>query len=396
MKNPKISTLRNATLILSFLSCIFISCMNNSNNFIYNPPENINDGLKTGTLESVNLDAATIAKGVKKIRDGKFGEVHSILIYKQNRLVLEEYFEGHKYKWNAKAYHGKLVSWNRNLPHELMSCTKSITSACIGIAIDKGFIQSVHQSIFDYLPDHQHLKVNNREYITIEHLVTMTSGLAWDEWSSSHGTSANDIDSLWFDCKETISCVLNRPWWKEPGQLFTYNGGGTIILGEIIKNASNMSTYEFAKKYLLEPLGIENTQWSQFPGGVWDGSGSFFMTPRDMIKVGAVYLNNGLWNGERIIPSNWVEKSSTPYKNNIDIKIPGEDSGKNNYGYTWWISEFSHSGDKIKMFRAGGWGGQEIMVFPELEMVVVFTGGNYARTTRLFKILEKYILPAIK
>ena len=167
-------------------------------------------------------------------------------------------------------------------------------------------------------------------------------------------------------------------------------------MGEIIKNASNMSTYEFAKKYLLEPLGIENTQWSQFPGGVWDGSGSFFMTPRDMIKFGAAYLNNGLWDGERIIPSNWVEKSSTPYRNNIDIKIPGEDSGKNDYGYTWWISEFSHSGDKIKMFRAGGWGGQEIMIFPELEMVVVFTGGNYARTTRLFKILEKYILTAIK
>ena len=157
-----------------------------------------------------------------------------------------------------------------------------------------------------------------------------------------------------------------------------------------------MTIDEFSKKYLFEPLGIENTQWSQFPGGVWDGSGSFYMTPRDMIKFGATYLNNGLWNGERIISSDWVEKSSIPFGNNIDIKIPGEDSGKNGYGYTWWTSEFSHSGDKIKMFRAGGWGGQEIMVFPELDMVVVFTGGNYDSKTSLFEILERFILPAIK
>ena len=396
MKKIRNNKMRNVTFILFILSCIFFSCVNNSSNFIYQQPDNINDGLKIGTLESVNMETEKITNAVKKIRDGKFGEVHSMLIFKNNMLVLEEYFDGHKYKWDEKAYHGEFVSWNRTMPHELMSCTKSITSACIGIAIDKGFIQSVNQSIFDYLPDHQNLKVNYREYITIEHLLTMTSGLAWDEWSVAHGSSANDIDSLWFDCKDTIRCVLDRPWWQEPGKLFTYNGGGTIILSEILENATNMSPYDFMKKYLLEPLGIENTQWSQFPGGVWDGSGSFHMTPRDMIKLGSVYLNDGLWNGERIISADWVKKSSIPYANNIDINIPGEDSGKNEYGYTWWISEFHHSDEIITMFRAGGWGGQEIMVFPELDMLVVFTGGNYARTTHLFKILEKYILSAVK
>ena len=383
-------------LIFLFLPCLFISCNNCNSNFVYYTPENINDGLRVGTLESVNLDTTIIATAINKIRCGKFGEVHSMLIYKQNRLVLDEYFQGHQYKWDAKDYHGELVNWNRSMTHDMMSCTKSITSASVGIAIDKGFIKNIHQSIFDYLPDYQHLKVNNREYITIEHLVTMTSGLAWDEWSALHGTSANDIDALWFDCKETVSCVLDRPWWKEPGKLFTYNGGGTIILGEIIKNASGMNLYEFSKTYLFEPLEITNTQWHHFPGGVWDGSGSLHMTPRDMIKFGATYLNNGLWGGKRIISSNWVEKSSVPFRNNIDIKIPGEDSGKNGYGYTWWTSEFFHSGNKIKMFRAGGWGGQEIMVFPELDMVVVFTGGNYARKTSLFKILERFILPAVK
>ena len=387
--------MRSSILMYLLLSCLFTSCNTCNSTLIYHQPESINDGLQVGSLESVNIDTSIIATAVNKLSCGKFGEVHSMLIYKNDMLVVEEYFQGHKYKWDAPNYHGELVNWNRNMTHEMMSCTKSVTSACIGIAIDKGFIKSIHQSIFDYLPNHQHLKVDNREYITIEHLITMTSGLAWDEWSAAHGSSANDIDMLWFDCEDPITCVLERPWWKEPGQLFTYNGGGMVILSEIIKNASNMNIDEFSMKYLFEPLGIENTQWTQFPGGVWDGSGSFYITPRDMVKFGATYLNDGVWNGTRIISSAWVENSSKPFNNNAGIKIPGEDSGINGYGYTWWINELSHANKKIKMFRAGGWGGQEIMVFPELDMVIVFTGGNYDSRTSLFKLLEKLVLPAI-
>lgn len=387
--------MRTSTLLLFILACFFISCNNCAPTYLYSQPENTNDGLQVGTLTSVAIDTSKIAKAVNKIRCGDFGEVHSMLIYKNNALVLEEYFQGHQYKWDAPAYHGAIVDWDRTMPHDMMSVTKSFTSACIAIAIDKGFIKSVDQSIFDYLPEHQHLNVDNRKYITIEHLITMTSGLAWDEWSAAHGTSANDIDNLWFDCEKTIDCVLERPWWKEPGELFTYSGGGMAILGEILKNASGLTIDEFSTKYLFEPLGIKNTRWTQFPSGVWDGSGAFYITPRAMVKFGVMYLQKGVYNDQQIIPATWVEKSSKPYNNNSNINIPGEDSGKNGYGYTWWTSEFSHNGKKINMFRAGGWGGQEIMVFPELDMVVVFTGGNYAKKTKLYKLLKKQVLPAI-
>ena len=229
--------MRKMKVLLILLSLIILGCENCPTDRVYNFLLDINDGLNVGSLTDVNIDTVLIYEGLNKIDCGSFGEVHSILVYKDNLLVLEEYFEGHRYKWDEPEYHGELVSWDRNMPHEMMSVTKSFTSACIGIAIDKGFIKSIHQSIFDYLPNHQRLKVDNREYITIEHLVTMTLGLAWDEWSVAHGSSANDIDNLWFDCKETISCVLERPWWEEPGKLFTYNGGGMAILSEIIKNA---------------------------------------------------------------------------------------------------------------------------------------------------------------
>lgn len=398
MKKIKLTDL--GEIILIVVTVITLSVTNagctieTSGKYTYRIPDKINDGFNVGSLEEVNIDSGYIVDVVNEIYRGKYKEVHSMIILKDNKLVLEEYFPGHKYKWDAPGYYGEPVDWSREMPHHTMSCTKSFTSACIGIAIDHGFIDNVNQSIFDYLPDHQHLKTNNREYITIEHLLTMTSGLEWDEWGASHGTSANDIDMLYFDCEDPITCVLENPWWAVPGQKFTYNGGGMVILGEILKNATNMNIDEFSMKYLFGPLNIDTTFWTQYSNGMYDAAGSLKITPRDMLKLGVTYLNDGEWNGKRIISSEWVENSSKPYSNNSGIIIPMEDSGKNGYAYSWWTSELSNSGNKIKMFRAGGWGGQEIMVFPELNMVVVFTGGSYSSKSTLYKLLERYILPA--
>jgi CubicO group peptidase (beta-lactamase class C family) len=384
------------TRILFMMIILLASCgTSNVDLDDYLSPEDIGDGIEVGTLDDVNMDAKPLLNAIDKIAQGRFNEVHSMLIYKNDKLVLEEYFSGHRYQWDAPDYHGEMVEWDKDMFHPIMSCTKSFVSACIGIAIDKGFIDSVQQSIFDYLPNHQQMNYDNREYITIEHLITMTSGLAWDEWSSSHGTSANDIDRLYFECDDPIVCVLEKPWWAVPGELFTYNGGGMVILGEILKNASGMDLEEFSMKYLFEPMGVDSTSWTRYPNGMIDAGGSLRMTPRDMIKLGITYLNEGIWDGARILASEWVEKSSFPYRNNTGINIPIEDSGRNGYAYTWWTSEFTHSFEKIKMFRAGGWGGQSIMVFPELEMVLVFTGGNYAARSSLYEIIRRFVLPAV-
>ena len=396
-KNRGSIRITNSIVLFSFLSLVFVSCENNiARQWSYTSPENIGDGFDVATLEEVNMDSNLISQAVGRIERGKHKDVHSMLVFKNDKLVLEEYFPGHIYQWDARKYHGELVQWDRNMLHSNMSCTKSFTSACIGIAIDRGFIDDVNQSIFDYLPDHQHFKTDNREYITIEHLLTMSSGLAWDEWSAAHGTSANDIDRLYFECDDPVSCVLEKPWWAVPGTFFTYNGGGMVILAEILRNATGMSIDEFSMKYLFEPLGIEHTAWSQYENGMYDAAGSLKLSPRAMLKFGVTYLNEGTWYGEHIISSDWVKSSSLAYNNNVGLWIPGEDSGECGYTYSWWTSELSHSGDVIKMYRAGGWGGQEIMVFPELDMVVVFTGGNYASKTTLFELIEEYIIPAVQ
>jgi CubicO group peptidase (beta-lactamase class C family) len=128
---------------------------------------------------------------------------------------------------------------------------------------------------------------------------------------------------------------------------------------------------------------------------VIDAGGGLKMTPRDMVKIGVTYLNNGVWNGERVISEQWVEKSATSYAGNTGIDVPGTDKRNVGYSYSWWTTTFSDSGKEIDMFYASGWGGQNILVLPELNAVVVFTGGTYISSTRTFSLLEKYIIPAI-
>jgi CubicO group peptidase (beta-lactamase class C family) len=363
---------------------------------VYRPPEKINDGFDVGSLEEVNIDARYIEDAVNKIHRGGYKEVHSMLIFKDNKLVFEEYFEGHGYKWDAPYHHGEWVNWDKTMLHDVKSVTKSITSACFGIAIDQGYIESVHQSIFDYLPEHRHLKTDGKDKITIEHLLTMTSGLAWDEWGAPLSSPTNDIVGLWFNCDDQISCILERQLVNEPGTSFTYSGGNMIVLGEIIRNATKVAIDEFSRKYLFEPLEIDSSNWAiRYPNGVIEAAGSLEMSPRDMVKIGVTFLNKGVWKGKQIISESWIEKSASSFPGNHGINIPGVASGRNGYSYSWWTKSYSKSGKRINMFNAGGWGGQEIIVLPELSTVVVFTGGNYLSKVKVFKILEKNIIPAL-
>jgi CubicO group peptidase (beta-lactamase class C family) len=386
--------MKKAILLISLLSLLFVSCQSApSIQYTYRPPEDINDGLDVGTLDEVNIDSALIEKAVSEIYSGKYKEVHSMLIFKDDKLVLEEYFMGHEYKWDAPKHHGEVVTWDRSMSHHIHSVTKSITSTCIGIAIDQGFIESVHQSIFDYLPEHQHLNTDGKNNITIEHLLTMTSGLQWDEWGPPLSSTNNDIVGIWFHDEGPISYVLERRLIDEPGKNFTYSGENMIVLGEIIRNATNMNIDKFSRKYLFEPLGIDSFDWWQrFENGVFETGGGLKMTPRDMVKIGVTFLNSGVWNGKQIISEQWVEKSATPFSGNHGINVSGQDSGRLGYSYSWWTKEYSDKG--INIYYAGGWGGQRIMVFPELNSVIVFTGANYTSKVKTFSILEKYIIPA--
>lgn len=385
------------SIFLSLLTILFFGCQSNiTSQYHYQRPKSMNDGLEVGSLPEVNIDSVLIIKAINNIYSGKLSGVHSMLIYKDGKLVLDEYFQGNRYQWDGPNHHGAWTQWHRDSLHELMSASKSIASACIGIAIDKGFIDSVQQSIFDYLPDHQHLRQGGKENITIEHLVSMRAGLEWKEWSAPYSSAANPAVGIWFQQeKDPISFILEMPLVDEPGTRFNYSTGNMYVLGEILRNASGLTIDTFSVKHLFEPLGVDTLDWYlTFGNGVWD-TNSLKLSPRSMVKFGVTFLNKGIWKGQRIISEQWVEKSAMPFDGNLGINVPGEASGKMGYSYTWWTKNYKRSGKTIHLYTASGWGGQHIMVLPEVKTVVVFTGGNFVTKRPPFKLLEKYIIPAI-
>jgi CubicO group peptidase (beta-lactamase class C family) len=394
MERRAYSSLTFVLIFITILSQLFISCYQDTpGHYTYRPPENMNDGFDVGSLDEVNIDSVLIGNAVDGIYRDIYKEVHAMLIFKDDMLVIEEYFKGHQFKYDTTNHHGELVTWDKTMLHNVMSVTKSITSACIGIAIDKGFIESVHQSIFDYLPEHQHLNKDGKDKITIEHLLTMTSGLEWNEWALPYSNPKNDVIMVYF-AEDPIAFVLNKALMDDPGTSFNYAGGSQILLGEIIKNATKMNIDEFSGKYLFEPLGIAPYYWAQYANGVIDAAGSIRIKPRDMAKIGVTFLNNGVWNGNRIISEQWVEKSATSFPGNNWMNDWDDHYGMKGYSYSWWIHTFVRNSKKINMYYAAGWGGQYIMVIPELNTVVVFTGGNYLSYRPPFEILKRYILPA--
>jgi CubicO group peptidase (beta-lactamase class C family) len=321
------------------------------------------------------------------IDHGTYPEVHSVIIVKDNKLVFEEYWAGHDFGFSSPDYHGKYVQFDRNTRHNTHSATKSITSALAGIAIDKALIDSVGEKIFRYLPHHQDLNNEGRENITIEHVLTMSSGLQWNEWGVP--ISSPQYDMVRFNqSSDPIRYLLSKPVVTTPGASFNYSGGNVDLLGIIVENAAGTDLPTFSGNNLFGPLGITNYAWTTlYPSGITCAHGDIYMTPRDMAKFGQLFLDEGRWNGSQIIAKQWVEQST---QDHINPAISWADG----YGYLWWLRNLQVNNKTVHSFKAIGWGGQEIFVLKDLAMVVVFTGANYVSNAPCDEIMQQFILPA--
>jgi CubicO group peptidase (beta-lactamase class C family) len=260
-------------------------------------------------------------------------QVHSLLIVRNNHLVLESYF----YPFSA------------SIRHSLFSCTKSIMSALIGIARDKGYLDSLEHSVLDFFPEYS-LKISDtrKQAITLENLLTMTTGLEWDE--------GKDFPA-YIRSSDWVQFTLDMPMVGKPGTVFNYNSGVSHILSAILQQVTGMSTLDFANKYLLGPLGISDFDWVTDPRGIHTGGFGLYLKPVDMAKFGCLYLQEGEWNGRQLISRTWVREST---RKHVD---------SSGYGYQWWTHE-------PNSFKASGFGGQQIYVIKDMNMVVVVTNGG--------------------
>jgi CubicO group peptidase (beta-lactamase class C family) len=336
------------------------------NSNLYNVPENLNDGLQTGDVVNSGLDKVLLKEMMKKIIDGAYPNVHSVLIIKDGKLVFEEYF----------------YEYNKDSLQELRSATKSFVSALIGIAIEKGFIKSVDATVLPYFPEYTiQNNTEAKKQITIENLLTNQSGLDCD--ISNYKSEGNETKMDYSD--DWVQFTLDLPMIDKPGGKGMYCSGNPITLGRIVEKTTNTPLPVFASENLFTPLGITYFKWNFKPEKAnAEDYCQLYLRPRDMAKFGLLYLQNGRWNDQQIIGLDWVKQSLD--KHSI---VQGVD-----YGYLWWLKYLDANGVKYYGKAAQGNGGQKIYIWQEQNMVTVITGGNYNTQSPSDELIRKYILPA--
>lgn len=353
----------------------------------YTIPEVTDDGWLTASLADVGMIESRFVDLVDLIREGTYSDVHGIVIVKNGRLVFEEYFSGLDFQ---AAVDDTIVGiprvYDRDVPHNLASVTKSVTSTILGVAIDKGFVTGVDTAVYDFFPDHHQLRTPEKNGINLEHMLTMSSGLDWDETTCTYGQRCNDINALFFE-EDPLAYILAKDVVDVPGSRWVYNGGGTNVLGQVVRKASGLTLEQFANDHLFAPLGVSPPTWIHLAGPMTYASGDLRLRPRDMAKIGYLFVSDGMWNGERILSSQWIADAT-------EYRLESRDTGWG-YGYQWWLFDYPANGRTYHSFGARGWGGQLITVFPEVDLVVVLTGGAYLTPSPADAVIHQFVLQAL-
>lgn len=280
--------------------------------------------------------------------------------------IIEEYYRG----------------FHAERPHDMQSATKTFTAMLVGIALDQGIIESLDQPIIELLPDYADVLEGDKALITLEHLLEMTSGLEWTDFGD--GNSFERIA----EAEDSTRFILEQPLVSKPGESFFYNTGSSHLLSAIVRYNSNMPTAKFADEYLFGPLGISEYEWQTHPDGTHQGGWQLYMRPDDSAKFGQMLLDEGVWNGERILSAGFIDAATT-FRNATPYGVSG-------YGYHMWI-ETDFGADDLAAAR--GWGGQDIFVLDELDTVVVFNGDIWhpkEMKDHNFKLMSEFIIPALE
>lgn len=374
-------------LLLTLLSCQQPHIR--STDYSYTRPVQLSDSIKVDYLYNTGMDTIQIVNLTKLILSDTIPNIHSLLIFKDDNLVYENYFEGNDEVIGKKS--GYIEHTIDDL-HDSRSISKSVVSASIGIAVKKGLIKNIDMPIFAFFKQYQKKFDEQKKKITIRHLLTMTSGLKWNEDVSYRdprntelrmGMSSNPIDF-----------ILGRAMVSEPGSIWNYNGGNTQLLAEIIRTASGLPLDKFAEQELFNPLGINKYEWLPLTKYMPAAASGLRLRSRDLLKFGMMYMNDGKWQDKEILNSDWAEESlnSTITRPSAKDKNPG-------YGFQFWTSKETINGKEIEIQEAKGNGGQRIFFCKSLNLLVVITAGNYNNWDIINDskaILLNYIIPTIK
>ena len=352
--------------------------------------------------EAEGIDASALVAIDARIRAGELGFVDSMLVIRHGRIVFDRGYEQdyvaanegrdetpHQYNYFHPDWH---PFYKGTELHTLQSVTKSVTSTLIGIAIHRGEIEGTDVPALGFFSEREFPDPDGRKAgMKLDDVLTMRAGFRWDEWSYGYEDLRNDCIQL-EACKDWIDFVLKKPMATDPGTVFVYNSGATHLLSGIIAQATGQTIDRYAEEHLFGPLGIGSYHWKKTPRGLPDTEGGLYLRPHDLAKLGLLFLHDGVWAGERLLPEGWVERSVTPWVEDIRPDNGRKDSG---YGYKWWILD-DGEGESPKVFAAMGFGDQLLLVVPELDLIGVFTGWNiYAGHRSKSLLFLQRIVPAV-
>ncbi|HUQ09351.1 MAG TPA: serine hydrolase [Steroidobacteraceae bacterium] len=311
-------------------------------------PENTGDGWTVSTPAAEGLNTQALDSLYQSIRDGHFPGVDSMIVVRHQHLVAEGYFNG----------------FGRDTVHELRSTGKSFISTLAGIALDQGLI-GLDDPLAQHIPDfegYRNMSAAKRS-ITLRHLLNMNSGLDCDDWIA--GSPGNE--ERMYDSRDWIRFMLDLRMMAEPGAEPHYCTGGVVLLAHVMSLRSGMALENYAQQWLLGPLNIQQSVWRHSPDGRATGATGFGLRPRDAAKLGALVVNEGVWNGVRVVPESWV----------MITRQRVLTLGSGGYGYLWWKSSFPRGAGQVDAVFTSGNGGNHVFTVPSLELVVAFTGSNY-------------------
>ncbi|MCK0157650.1 beta-lactamase family protein [Cellulophaga sp. F20128] len=373
---------------------VFIGC---------NTKNKSKESLKGVPIEtSQNVISAVIDSINSEINNGDYGLIDRFMIIQNDEVLADYKYEqdyetivqkydttNHQFNFNNTDWH---PYYKKSELHTLQSVTKSITSILLGIALDLNEDYNIRNKAMPLLTGYDTDFLDKRKQnISIEDLLTMRSGLQWNE-ETDHNDNTNDCFLL-ESSDNWIEYVLSKPMDTLPGTKFVYNGGGTVLLGKIVKTITGKRIDDWAEEKLFEPLGITDYYWKETPHGEIDTEGGLYLKAEDLAKIGSLLLNNGKWNDNQIVSKSWVTTSTSP-----QIKDVKPDWRPNmGYGYQWWIPEYSNNG-KTRIYAGNGYGGQYLMMAPEYNLIIVFNGWNINDEPEKssWRVLQDRIIPALK
>jgi CubicO group peptidase (beta-lactamase class C family) len=313
--------------------------------------------------------------------------VHSVLVVRRGRLAVERYFAGEDQRWGRPL--GR-VEFGPDTLHDLRSVTKTVVALLVGIAVGRGHLAGVDEPVTGFFPEHADLRSPERDRVRVRHLLTMTAGLAWDE-VISYADPANSERQM-SRAPDPYRYALEQPVAAPPGERYTYSGGSTALLAAVVQKATGRPLDAFAREALFEPLGVAEAEWIRYPSGHPDAvaASGLRMRPRDMAKIGQLFLSGGVWNGRPVVPAAWLDEAAAAH---VGTAAPGTF-----YGYQVWLGRSLAAGREVRWFMANGLGGQRIFVVPEADLLVVTTAGLYNSGRQgpvTLEVLNRFVLPAV-